>query len=162
MQSPTILRCCLLPPPLTCKLLGYSSKPPAHIWRVCPCSQRMLLSKTKNVDLVELNITMLLASQHLQSTPPWVLLDLWDYLILLIRLRSQIQLESPDSGVSFALRMHLMPCSALSAKHEHLAITSGQWLLSLPQCQSALAFNEHQACWATNDSVKVRTWSTGS
>lgn len=96
---------------------------------------------------------MLLASQHLQSTPLWVLLDRWDYLILPIRLRSWIQLGSLDSGINFALRMHIN--ALLSFEHWTVNI----WPLPLasglspcfnarqPDSQSALAFTEYQACW---------------
>lgn len=114
---------------------------------------------------MELNICMLLTSQHLQSTPLWLLSDLEDHLILPSRLRSQIWPESLDPSGSLALRTHVN--NLLSTEHWTLII----WPLPLasglspcsnasqPDFQSALAFTSSRPAFATQSKSKQDLWA---
>lgn len=88
----------------------------------------------------------LLTSQHLPSAPLGVLSGLWDYLTRPAD-RSQIRAQSPDSGGSLALGMHIN--TLLSPEHQSPPAggLSPCSRATQPDFQAALTFTECQACW---------------
>lgn len=114
---------------------------------------------------MELNICMLLTSQHLQSTPLWLRSDLKDHLILPIRLRSQIGQKAWIPVAALLSECMLTTCLALSTEHwsfaHYLCLASG---LSPFQCQSAwlpvcFGFHYSRPAFATQSKSQHDLWA---